>query len=325
MTFRTLQTALLTSLFAVISLSLKAAPESSVPVFPELIPLPANFGPESIAAGKGHSFYVGSLAPATLGQILVGDLQTGAVQELVAPTGRLAAGMKFDARSDLLFVAGGPSGRATVYDAASGVEAAVYQFQPPGVPGINDVVVTREAAYFTDSTRPFLYRAALGPQGRPLDAQTIRLPTNFGTPGACTIGPGLRGNGIAATPNGKHLILVHMSEGRLYRMDTATNNLVSMALSGGDFAGGGAVCSTDGMLLDGHTLYAVQNVLNRIAMIELASDYLSGVITRYITEPFTSNSATKVPTGLAEFGDALYAVTAGFAPPTPDFVVRVSK
>ena len=28
---------------------------------------------------------------------------------------------------------------------------------------------------------------------------------------------------------------------------------------------------------------------------------------------------------IAEFGDALYAVTAGFAPPAPDFVVRLPK
>jgi hypothetical protein len=233
--------------------------------------------------------------------------------------------MKFDARSDLLFVAGGPSGRATIYDASSGGELVAYEFQPAGVPGINDVVLTRDAAYFTDSTRPFLYRVDLGPRGTPLQAQTIPLPENFGVPGACTIGPSLTGNGIAATPNGNYLLVVHMSEGRLYRLDTSNNNLVPIPLTGGDLAGGGAICSTDAMLLDRQTLYAAQNVLNRIAVIELAPDYLSGVITRYITEPFTSNPATKVPTGLAAFGDALYAVTAGFAPPSPDFVVRVSK
>jgi len=32
-----------------------------------------------------------------------------------------------------------------------------------------------------------------------------------------------------------------------------------------------------------------------------------------------------IETTLAEFGSSLYAVTAGFAPPAPDFVVRVSK
>jgi hypothetical protein len=67
--------------------------------------------PEGIAVGRGPTFYTGSLAPATFGQILVGDLLTGQVSELVAPTGRPALGMKYDPRSDLLFVAGGSSGR----------------------------------------------------------------------------------------------------------------------------------------------------------------------------------------------------------------------
>ncbi len=136
--------------------------------------------------------------------------------------------------------------------------------------------------------------------------------------GGCA-GPPIRANGIDATPNGKHLIVDHTSEGRLYRIDTATYSVVPIDLGTGD------VCSADGLLLDGRTLYVVQNALNRIAVAELAPDHLSGAITRYITEPFTSNPAIKVPTTIAEFGDTLYAVTAGFAPPTPDFVVRLSK
>jgi hypothetical protein len=57
----------------------------------------------------------------------------------------------------------------------------------------------------------------------------------------------------------------------------------------------------------------------------LVAANLSGTVGRFITEPFTSNPGTKVPTTIAEFGKALYAVTAGFAAPTPDFVVRVEK
>jgi hypothetical protein len=61
---------------------------SQAPSYPDLIPLPTGFGPEGIAVGNGPTFYVGSLAaPATLGQILVGDLRTGNVSQLVAPTG----------------------------------------------------------------------------------------------------------------------------------------------------------------------------------------------------------------------------------------------
>jgi len=294
-------------------------------VFPDLIQLPAGFGPEGIAAGNGHTFYVGSLTEPTLGQILVGDLQTGTYSELVPPTGRFAAGMKFDSRSHFLFVAGGTSGRATVYDTNSGAEIAFYQFLPPGVPGINDVIVTREAAYFTDTTRPFLGRIALGPDGRLGDGELLPLPPNFGIRGGCTLGVSPRANGIAATPDGKSVIVVHMSEGQLYLMDTATFTLVPIEVSGGDFAGGAAVCGGDGILLDGKTLYVVQSPLSRVAVIEMSADHLSGFVTHYITEPFASNPATKFPTTIAEFGNSLYAVTYGGAPPTPDFVVRLPK
>jgi hypothetical protein len=294
-------------------------------VFPALIQLPADFGPEGIAAGPGHTFYVGSLAAATAGQILVGDLRTGSFTQLVAPTGRFAAGMKFDARSGYLFVAGGTSGRATIYDADSGAEVAFYQFLPDGVAGINDVVVTREAAYFTDTTRPFLGRVALAGNGQPGAGALIPLPANFGVRGPCTVGPSPRGNGIASTPAGGHLILVHMSEGRLYSVETATHTLMPIAISGGDFAGGAALCSTDGILLEGHTLYAVQPALNRVAVVRMAPDYMSGEVIRYITEPFASNPALVFPTTIAAFGNSLYAVTYGGDLVSPDYVVRMEN
>jgi sugar lactone lactonase YvrE len=300
--------------------------QSQSPAFPVLIQLPSGFGPEGIAVGRGPTFYTGALVPPTSGQILVGDLMTGQVSELVAPTGRPALGMKYDPRSDLLFVAGGTSGRATVYAASSGDQIGFYQFRPPSSPPpafpttvINDVVVTRNAVYFTDSVTPVLYRVALGPGGEPAPGfEEIPLPGNFGLTGACP-GTPARANGIDAAPNGKHLIVLHTSEGQLYRIDTATHAVDAIEL------GADSLCSGDGILLDGNTLYVVQNVMNRIAVVGLSPDHLSGRITDDITEPFASNPATKVPTTLAEFGNYLYAVTAGFAPPTPDVVVRLRK
>lgn len=287
-------------------------------VFPDLIPLPVGFGPEGIAVGDGHTFYASSLTPPTLGQIVVGDLRTGEFTQLVAASARPALGMKYDSRSGLLFVARGPSGAGTVHDAATGAQVAFYQFgAPPST--INDVAVTKNAAYFTDSQLAFLYRVALGPDGAPGAANAIALPANFAVPGACPVGPPIKGNGIAATPNGRYLMLTHMSEGRLYRFDTETHAVEAIDLGGGD------VCSVDGLLLDGNTLYAVQNFLNKVAVIEMSADLLSGSITRYITEPFASNPKTKVPTTIAEFGNSLYAVTAGFAPPAPDYIVRLPK
>ena len=92
-----------------------------------------------------------------------------------------------------------------------------------------------------------------------------------------------------------------------------------------DLAGGDAVWGGDGLLLDGTTLYVVQAPLNRVAVVELSRDLLSGTVTRYITEPFASNPAVRFPKTIGEFGNALYAVTIGSAPPTPDFVVRLPK
>jgi sugar lactone lactonase YvrE len=295
---------------------------NQAPAYPDLIPLPSGFGPEGIAVGNGHIFYVGSLAPGTLGQILVGDLRTGGFSQLVAPTGRPALGMKHDPRGDLLFVAGGASGTGIVYDASSGYQVAFYQFQA-ATTFINDVVVTRNAAYFTDSVVPFLYRVALGPRGEPSEEfEQIPLPANFGATGNCMgppLVPPVRANGIAAAPSGRHLILGHLSEGQLYRIDTATYTVLPIGLGGGD------VCNADGLLLDGNTLYVAQNFKNKISVVELSPDHRSGAITHEITEPFASNSDTKVPTTMAEFGDSLYTVTAGFAPPAPDFIVRLPK
>ena len=196
---------------------------------------------------------MGSSTGPALGQILVGDLRTGSLAELV-PTGRPAVGMKFDPRTHFLYVAGGVSDGGTVYDAHSGAEVAFYPFLRPDVVGINDVVVTRQGAYFTDTTRPFLGRVALAQNRQPGNGALIPLPANFGVRGPCTVGFSPRGNGIAATPDGDYLILVHSSEGRLLLVDTTTHTLMPIPISGGDLAGGAALCSADGILLEGHTV-----------------------------------------------------------------------
>src|SRR5512135_3315451 len=94
-------------LFALSLTMIGAAPAAP---FPDLIPLPNGFQPEGIALGTGTTFYVGSIPT---GAIYQGDLRTGTGQILVpAQEGRAAIGMKYDKRSGLLFVAGGPTGMA---------------------------------------------------------------------------------------------------------------------------------------------------------------------------------------------------------------------
>jgi sugar lactone lactonase YvrE len=298
-------------LLIVMSLTLMAARPGGV--FPESISLPDGFQPEGIAVGTGTTFYVGSIPT---GAVYRGDLATGEGAVLVAAqAGRQAIGMKYDERSGLLFVAGGLTGHGYVYDGGTGANVADIQLTTE-LSFVNDVVVTREAAYFTDSFQPVFYRIALDRTGQlpePLVVQTIPLGGDF------QFKPGdFNANGIAATSNGDQLIIVNSTLGTLYLVNPTTGDAALIDLHGGSVPNG------DGILLSGKTLYVVQNSLNQIAVIKLSPDLSEGTLQGTITSPLF-----RVPTTIARFGDALYAVNARFGtPPAPDTdydVVRVSR
>lgn len=286
-----------------LALTLPGVAAAQAPVFPEVIELPTGFRPEGIAVGRGTSFYVGSLAD---GSVFGGDLRTGEGDIVVpAQTDRVAAGMKVDTRANHLFVAGGPGGAAYVYDIETGEEVAAIPLATPGASFINDVVVTRGAAYFTNSFAPYFYRLPLGPGGEvsdPAIAEPIMLTGAWEE-----IPGGFNSNGIAATPDGRWLIIVNSTTGKLYRVDPTNGGADEIDL------GGELMTAGDGILLHGKTLYVVRNRQNRIAVISLAPDFASGVLDRYITD-----SDFNVPTTIAEFGKYLYAVNAKFGAPNPD-------
>jgi hypothetical protein len=70
----------------------------------------------------------------------------------------------------------------------------------------------------------------------------------------------------------------------------------------------GETLHADGILLEGHTLYAVRNAGN-VAVIELAPDLSSGTIVDQLT------GELDVPTTVARFGSSVYVVNARFRPP----------
>jgi streptogramin lyase len=261
-------------------------------VYPDVIALPDGWRPEGIAVGKGHDFYAGSLGT---GAVYKGDLRTGAGSVLVPPqNGRVAVGLKVDNRGRI-FVAGGPNGQAYVYG-LDGSDMATYDL---GAGFINDVVVTRTAAWFTNSFAPVLYRVGIGPGGAlSPTAEAISLGGDYQQ------GPGFNVNGIDATPDGKTLVIVQSGTGKLFTVDPGSGHAHEIALSGGNAMSG------DGILLHGKTLYVVQNFLNRIAVVELAPDLRSGDVTGHITD-----SDFDIPTTVAKFGSSLYAVNARFSTP----------
>lgn len=292
-----------------ILISLVVTATAAARPFPGVIALPTGFQPEGIAVGKGHTFYVGSIPT---GAVVRGDLRTGSVSPLVpAQAGRNAIGLKADQRGRL-FVAGGPTGQGYVYDAQTGASLASFQLATPPGTFVNDVVVTNDAAWFTDSFRPFLYKLAIDPDGTLGSVTPVPLVNVPFTPGAFNV------NGIDATPNGKTLVVVHSTAGKVFTVDPTTGLGDEIELSGGNVAFG------DGILLDGKTLYVVQNQLNQVAVVRLAADLGSGAIVGHLT-----NSALQVPTTLAEFGRRLYTVNAkfGIADPglAPFEVVQLRK
>lgn len=274
----------------------------SAKAFPEVIQLPNGWAPEGIAVGRGSTFYVGSLAT---GAIYRGDLRTGAGAVVVAGGPGPAVGLALDTRSNYLFVAGGPAGDARVYDADSGGLVASYPLaDPAGGPFINDVIVTREAAYFTNSFAATLYRVPLGPGGSvdpTLTPEAIPLGADWDQVA------GFNANGIEATADGTWLIVVNSTLGEIYRVDP-----VSGAASEIDLGAPAQLTAGDGLLLQGKTLYVVRNQLNQIAVVGLAPDLLSGTVSATIT-----NSAFAVPTTVAKFGSSLYTVNAKFGLPNP--------
>lgn len=271
--------------------------------YPAVIGLPVGFRPEGIAVGKGSTFYTGSLAN---GAVYRGDLRTGAVSELVAgQTGMVSVGMAYDERSGALFVAGGATGLARVFDGESGELLASYQLAtPPNF--INDVIVTRQAAYFTNSNQALLYRLPLGPAGELPEAahvQTLPLSGDWQTT------PGFNANGIEASPDGRTLIVVHSAGGVLYRVDAATGEAKAIDL------GGQSVSMGDGLLLDGSLLYVVRNRINQIVTVELADGWGAGTVVGTHTQ-----ANFNVPTTLAAFGDRIYAVNAKFGAALPESI-----
>jgi sugar lactone lactonase YvrE len=281
-------------LLAVLSVSAGvAAPEQ---VFPARIDLPDGFQPEGIAIA-GEQAYVGSIPT---GSIWRGNLGTGRGAVLASRTGRAAIGVAVD--RGRIFVAGGPTGRAFVYHARTGADLASLQLTT-GSTFVNDVVVTRQAAWFTDSSNPVLYRVPLSRNGRPgaqSAVRTIQLTGDYRHQAGFNL------NGIDVTPNSGTLVVVQSSTGKLF---TVTTSGVTREIA----LGGRTVPNGDGILLDGRTLYVVQNRLNKIAVFRLSANFRSASFVKEITSP-----GFDVPTTIDALGRRLYAVNARFGTaPTP--------
>lgn len=282
--------------------------------FPATIALPDGWQPEGIARGYGTTVYSGSTAT---GAIYQADIRTGQGSILIPPmTFGMAVGMQFDPRTHLLYVAGGYTGKIYVHDTVAGTTLATMTATTDPNTFVNDVVVTHEAVYFTDSSRPYFYRLPLATAGRlPANpvAEEVSLSGDYAmVPGA------FNANGIEALPGGHQLIIVNSALGALYLVDSGTGCATQIDLNGDDVLNG------DGLRLVGRELYVVQNYDNQVAVVEFDHRFRSGRVTNTITDP-----RFDFPTTLVGFGPWLYVINSRLTtPPAPDMqysVLQVSK
>jgi sugar lactone lactonase YvrE len=266
-----------------------------------VIVLPGASSAEGVAAGRGTTFYAGDLFG---GDVFRGDVQHGTAEVFVdAPTGRMALGMAADVAQDLLFVAGGFTGQGYVYDTRTGDTVATYQFASPPATVINDVALTTDGAWFTDSAQANLYFVPVSATGVPGPFTTLALSG----PAADTSGD-FNLNGIQATSDGKTLVVAHSGNGSLYTVDPASGESATIA--------GVSVPNVDGIVLQGKRLWAVQNADNQVTRIRLSPHLTSGVVEEVIT-----SDLFQFPTTAARFGSRLAVVNAKFDtgfPPTAD-------
>jgi hypothetical protein len=299
------------SCVAVLTLAAIIAPQLAAAdnLFPQTISLPNGFRPEGIAVGRGPTIFAGSIGT---GAVYAANVITGEGRIVVpAQTGRPAIGLSFDPRTNLIYVAGGPTGAAYVYDARTGNTVAFFQLTTAGS-FVNDQIVTADAVYFTDSLRPVVYRIALSRGARPSpDADVEEIPLS----GDYQHVAGFNANGIVATPGGRALIIVQSATGKLFRVDPDSGDAQEIDL------GGFTATAGDGMLLRGDTLFLVQNQLNQIAVIDLDRRLESGEVEEIITD-----DRFDVPTTITEFFGLLFVVNARFnTPPAADTTYTIER
>jgi len=292
---------------------------------PDVIALPNGFQPEGIATGKRHTFFVGSR---DTGAIYKGSLRSGKGSILVegGPSGaagdeNAATGLKVDKRGRL-FASGADSKHIRVYDSRTGAQLRDY-FVGADAGFINDVIVTKRGAYFTDSNNARLYHIPFGKKGALGELVTITLAGEY------VNGAGFNANGIESARGGKSLIVVKSNTGELFDVDAATGVAKRITVTGGD----GELVNADGIMRKGRKLYVVENRddgngaaagVGVISVVKLSRDLSRGVIARTITD-----AKFDVPTTIARSGGRNYVVNAKFntapTPLTPYEVVKVPK
>ena len=216
-----------------------------------------------------------------------------------------------------LFVSGAGTGKAFVLDATTGATQKVLDTNPGSTASfINDVTVAGGFAYFTDSLRPIIFRAATsGPTVGDIEPWLDLTGTPF------VYQTGFNANGIVSYDDGRRLVVVQSNTGKLFRISTATKAVTQIDVGGATFVNG------DGLVAHGSRLYVVQNADNQITTVKLRNGKRAGRVGKVLKSDLFA-----FPTTAARDGSRLLVVNSqfdkrgpGLSPVLPFTVAQVKK
>jgi sugar lactone lactonase YvrE len=172
----------------------------------------------------------------------------------------------------------------------------------------NDVAIAPNGdAYITDSERPVLYRIPAAELRDPSAVeQDLPVFLEWQDPPYSDYVPGyIEANGIVATPDGKFVLVVHFSDGILFRVRLADKRVTQVDLDGYRLIAG------DGMIItDDRVLYVVRPFGSLVAKFRVNSRYERGRLVSETTDP-----SFQTPTTAAIAGDRLLVVNSQFGGP----------
>lgn len=277
MTARLLSAALVL-LVALAATSVAGAGERQGADKPRTYTLPAGAtNPEGIAADtRNGRFYV---TQRNGGAVYRGRVDRPGVTTFLpgGADGRTeATGIKVDERRNLLVIAGANTGAVFVYDLRT--RALVNRIDLGGQ-FVNDVTVLRNGdVYATESMNvdPGVFR---------IPARTVRGGSGGDRFSAVPVSPpvaqaaGNNLNGIAASADGRVVLVVQGNTGRLFRLAIRTGRVTEVPVADGPLTNG------DGLVLRGRTLHVVQNRDQRVTRVQLSRDLRSGRVLTSTTAP----------------------------------------
>jgi len=267
------------------------------------VTLPTGFRPEGITAGRGTTFYVGSVAD---GRIRVGTVKSDRGRQLLAPvSGRSLRGLFYDKRSGWVWAVGSQGSAGLVLAVGGRTGKVKASFTIPDAGFLNDLTLSKGSLWVTDSNVDRLLRIKLNRHGKPVGAYTTRAPT-----GAWPTPTGLRANGIVALRNGK-LLLDHSTAGGLYVVNPKTGVLKVVPI-----AGHPAVTGGDGMVLRGNKLFVVRGS-NASSVTQLKLGHTKAGLKAKVVRTLTA-ATLDVPSTAALVRGKLWVVNARFGVTDPD-------